>query len=402
MNTKNIRINGIYFYFLNNRKRGKKTYYISECGKYFAKNNIRFLDRDNVKRETYFLKYLQKYDWCPRYYGTFDNLIITEHCGNVIGKNNFDISFISQLDKILIDLNKENIKHNDIKGEEFLTKNKKLYLIDYEWSSIGDDFSCNGKFDGRKKIKETFIDSDSKKIFKKIMEQSEKKYKNPKRKTGSQKEIPKFKIKDGCIEVLGYQKFKIKDNKIFNIKQYSKKFNDILDFLKNNKRYSSIYDIGCSNGLMSFMSYFEGFEVCSLDHDEECLKLIDDICKNNNLNIETKKYSFGDFLEKKDIVIMGALIHWIYSCTSLYGNFDSIFKYLKNITGKYLIIEWVDEKSKAVKNFNHLSFNNEVHKEEYCKNNFLNSFNRYFKDIKILSNNYDKDSNNREIYLGKI
>ena len=52
-------------------------------------------------------------------------------------------------------------------------------------------------------------------------------------------------------------------------------------------------------------------------------------------------------------MIMGALIHWVFTCTANFGRFDSIVDYLMTTGTRVLIIEWVDPKDGAIKVFNH-------------------------------------------------
>ena len=48
-------------------------------------------------------------------------------------------------------MKKLNIKHNDIKKTEILVKDNKIYLIDYRWACINNEFNCGIKIDNRKK-----------------------------------------------------------------------------------------------------------------------------------------------------------------------------------------------------------------------------------------------------------
>ena len=50
---------------------------------------------------------------------------------------------------------------------------------------------------------------------------------------------------------------------------------------------------------------------------------------------------------------MGALIHWVFTCTANFGRFDSIVDYLMTTGTRVLIIEWVDPKDGAIKAFHH-------------------------------------------------
>jgi hypothetical protein len=213
---------------------------------------------------------------------------------------------------------------------------------------------------------------------------------------GSQSEKPSININNNDIIINGYQKFTInKTNIIYEKDKYNILKNILID-LKSS--CNSITDIGCSNGLLSFISNNLGYNVLSLDHDSECIEIINKII--NHLQIEKlicKQYSFGDSIDNKnDIVLMMAIIHWIYSCTSLYGNFDSIFQYIYPYIGKYLLIEWVDNDDIHIQNFNHIKYNSYIHTEQYNKQNFEKSLK---KNIGNIINTHIIDRSTRILYI---
>lgn len=224
-------------------------------------------------------------------------------------------------------------------------------------------------------------------------------YKNKKRISGSQSEIPKIILKKDQCEINGYQHFLMTKNQIIP-KKYCGKFEYIKKFLSDNSKLESITDLGCSNGIVCFLAHHSGFKkIYGLDHDIECLKLIKNIKEHMNItNVFEKKYSFGDSFETSDIIIACALIHWIYSCTSLNGEFDRIIKYLRDHSNKYLIIEWVDPADSAIKSFKHIKFNSNIIKEEYNKNNFLTSLRKYYSKV----NKVFSVTKTRELYLCEI
>lgn len=224
-------------------------------------------------------------------------------------------------------------------------------------------------------------------------------YLNKKRQNkGSQSEIPKVEFKNDEIIVNGYQRYLlINDNIVFKSKL--NKYNIIKNLLKNLKaNCNSIIDIGCSNGLILFLSDILKFDnILGLDHDIDCINLINNIkLKLNKKNINVIKYSFGDELNKSsDIICMFAIIHWIFSCTALYGNFYDIFNYIKKYVNKYLLIEWVEPHDKAIKIMNHINFNKNVIKEKYNKINFENGL----KNIGEIKEIIHLENNTRFLYL---
>jgi SAM-dependent methyltransferase len=185
--------------------------------------------------------------------------------------------------------------------------------------------------------------------------------------------MPKVSFLENEIKVSGYQKYSISTPsggiKFGRPKKYSL-ITEALSKLKGD--CDSLIDLGCSSGGVSFLAHNLGYrEIFSLDHDEEYLKIINQVNEKLSItNIHAKKFSFGDELPQGDIIFMGALIHWVYSCTALFGSFGDIFSYLKNGAKKFLIIEWIDPSDGTIKNFKHTSHNKDIHKEEYTTENF--------------------------------
>lgn len=228
------------------------------------------------------------------------------------------------------------------------------------------------------------------------------KYKSPNRdpdSDASQSEKPAFVKEDDHIKVLGYQKFTIGPTSITDIKNHTQKYALIKTFIESKMGdCETITDVGSSNGLVAFIAAFYKYTtIHALDHDAECIQLIADICKEINItSIAPAKYSFGDPHEPSDIVFALALIHWIFSCTALMGAFDPIMAYLKSITNKYLVIEWIDPTDPCIKYLKHIDYNKQCIKEPYNKLNFLKSLKNHFTKVTKSTVNYSKT---RELYL---
>ena len=100
---------------------------------------------DVYQREKYLASILNKFDWFPTLLFSYDEkkLLIYKKCGVRINKDNCPKDIVSQLDKILRDLESVNVQHNDIKKEEILVdSNGKVYLCDFGWGSINNNMSC--------------------------------------------------------------------------------------------------------------------------------------------------------------------------------------------------------------------------------------------------------------------
>jgi len=189
-------------------------------------------------------------------------------------------------------------------------------------------------------------------------------------------------IENGTVRVRGYQTFSIANRKISVAgSTYPGKFNFIDRHLAETKP-SSVLDLGASCGLASFMAAKNGATtVTALDYDSVNISLINKVARATGLKVDAKQWSFGDPVEPADTVIVLALIHWIFSCTCEYGNFEDIVKYLKSMTKKELIIEWVDNSDPAIKITKHTSRNPHVIKESYTVENFTNALSRHFSHV---------------------
>lgn len=202
-------------------------------------------------------------------------------------------------------------------------------------------------------------------------------YKDPKRVVGSQSETPKIHDLNDRILIGGYQQFIINKN-TKNIDYIGKKWkfryiNELMKKLNNEYNCTTLVDIGCNSGLTSLIASNNNFEyIVSLDHDAEYIDTLNTIKNKCNLtNINESVYSFGDIItEKFDVVFCGALIHWIFSLTADFRNFDSIISYLISLTNKFLIIEWVDPNDGAIKTLNHINKRKKETDEEYNTVNF--------------------------------
>ena len=228
-------------------------------------------------------------------------------------------------------------------------------------------------------------------------------YKDPHRKVGSQKENPIIKYQDKDINIDGYQKFIInKETKKIKFLVKQKKFEYIsrlLHNLNNKHGCNSLVDIGCSSGLVSFTAFNQKFKrILSLDHDPEYIDTLRTIKNQCNItSISEAVFSFGNEInETFDVVFCGAIIHWIFSLTADFRNFDGIMEYLLSATNKYLVLEWISENDRTIKGFNHIKRSRNPGDEEYTTANFEKSVNKY---TKIMSKQAVDGGGTRIIYV---
>jgi len=128
------------------------------------KTLLKFKDYDILQRESFVLKYLQEknYNWSPRLLNvdltTYS--LYMEHVGEPINSSNAPKNWKEQLQSILNDLETEGIQHNDINVQNILVKNDKIYLIDFGWASLKNDWSFNNLFSPKQKPMNIYNDKD--------------------------------------------------------------------------------------------------------------------------------------------------------------------------------------------------------------------------------------------------
>lgn len=218
-------------------------------------------------------------------------------------------------------------------------------------------------------------------------------YKDPKRKVGSQNEIPSIEENSNTIIVKGYQNFTIdKTSLVINSKSKFEKINKVLEELResqesqesqeslNTREYNFFCDIGCSSGIVSIIAYKNNFKnIVSIDHDPEYIRILQELANKLNItNIDAKIEGFGENRDVYDVVFCGAIIHWVWSLTSDFTSFEKIFEYLTSITKNILLIEWISERDHAIRGFGHITKN----RENYTTANFDKCIVKYFKLIK--------------------
>lgn len=211
------------------------------------------------------------------------------------------------------------------------------------------------------------------------------KYFDPQRKVGSQGERPGITVAGGTVALTGYQSYKITGGKVEKA-GLARKYLSLFRYLAANRDVfgptASLLDIGCSGGLLCFLAKESGFaKVTGLDHDPEYIDVVRKASRESGLSIETLVGDWKEAAGTHDVVCVLALIHWIYSLTGTEGSFQSVFRYLRQRTGRYLLIEWVDPADSAIGILHHVSANPELHREPYERERFEAAGLRHFGSI---------------------
>ena len=174
-----------------------------------------------------------------------------------------------------------------------------------------------------------------------------------------------------------------------------KKFEYISKLLAKYRLFcNSLIDIGCSDGYIPLIASRLGYKrIYALDNDNKCIELINQLKKIYKIeSIDSSVYSFGDSYLSADIVIFTGMLHFIYNYGDLYGNFENMISYIRSVTIRYLLIEWIDPLDEE---FLGIKQKKRIKKEKYNKENFLNILNKYFISVRKIYNT----SNTRELYL---
>tara|TARA_B100000427_G_scaffold298373_1_gene279350 strand:+ start:390 stop:902 length:513 start_codon:yes stop_codon:yes gene_type:complete len=97
------------------------------------------------QREKHIGTILKKFDWYPKllYLDDKNRFFVYSNVGVPVTIENKPYDLEKQFNKILEDMKSVNVKHNDIKhGEILIDKDNKIYLCDFGWGSINNEFGC--------------------------------------------------------------------------------------------------------------------------------------------------------------------------------------------------------------------------------------------------------------------
>ena len=147
-----------------------------------------------------------------------------------------------------------------------------------------------------------------------------------------------------------------------------------------------LLDLGANAGFFCFWALHNGVEkVTALDMDENYLRMVEETqTKMGFGNLEVAKANLLDWNEPFDVVLALALIHWVYSCTALFGSLDSVVRKLAEITKYMLIVEWIDPEDPAIESFHHIDRNKEFVREPYTLEAFQTALKHYFERVEYI------------------
>ena len=190
------------------------------------------------------------------------------------------------------------------------------------------------------------------------------------------------------VHVVGYDIFTVSKFNTFpsNKRNLDKKFSLLNQhFTKEKLRGKSLLDLGCSTGAIALNANHSGADlVTAIDIDPKQLEILNKIIATFKFPIKVYKCNVTDWSEPHDIVCALALIHWIYSCTSMMGSLDNAISLLRSLTKETLFIEWIAPNDSAIEFFGHISYNREFIKAPYNKRLFVEALVNHFKEVQLL------------------
>tara|TARA_Y100000310_G_scaffold345755_1_gene469317 strand:- start:5544 stop:6725 length:1182 start_codon:yes stop_codon:yes gene_type:complete len=208
----------------------------------------------------------------------------------------------------------------------------------------------------------------------------------------------KLSKEQNVLRVRGYHNYDIFDDRVDILDPgNTEKFKMVVPYI-NKCNGMSVLDIGSGGGLYSLLARCSGARtITSVEMDkvyadgfQEVVKAI----KAKNIEVHNNRITEREY--KAEMVIALAMIHWMYSCTELFGSLDKVISYLRSLTNNVLLTEWIAPDDPAVVSFKHTGYNPEVKKAEYSKENFDEAMLANFGKVEYVGDL----TQTRGIYLG--
>jgi hypothetical protein len=121
----------------------KKVDKISTTSTFYQHNNLFLMKVPNdvnlVKKELQVYERLKNYSHFPKIIQSTNGYIIFEKVGEIINPHNIPNDALKQINEICKILQKEKIKHNDIRENEVLVKKGIIYLVDFNRAILDDE-----------------------------------------------------------------------------------------------------------------------------------------------------------------------------------------------------------------------------------------------------------------------
>lgn len=151
-------------------------------------------------------------------------------------------------------------------------------------------------------------------------------------------------------------------------------------------KHRAVLDLGANAGLFCFLALQRGAEkAIALDIDQDYLQMLREARDRLGFtNLEIAKSNMTDWSEPADITVALALVHWVYSCTALFGSLDSVIERLAQLTKYMLIVEWVEPTDPAIAFFHHIDWNKEYTSGDYRLEAFETALANHFARYELI------------------
>ena len=379
-----------------------------------------WLEYGVFEREVYWLQQLAHVPFVPNLIQVEaeTKTIVTAYAGERLRRDNLPADWDDQIRTMILTLRAADCAHNDIKLSELLVLDGRLSICDFAWATqygapipahwppaLGEEFALRR----RSSLNDSFA------IMRSIccvLENGEYIDAGGLSKLDAQQPLPlspnaedaepepmqfchtpnmfagklDYSESDDLAVVQGYQCYEIDAESVRPVggNFTSPKSQALWPYFQpRNIQGKTVNDLGCANGFFSFAAMFAGAEkVFAVDMDAEHLAQVERVkAKFGFDRIEPIHSNVQDYNTTSDITVCLALIHWIFSCTTFYGRFESCMSHLSELTRETLIIEWIDPSDSAIQNFGHINYNDHAEREEYCLENFLAALQEYFPNL---------------------
>lgn len=194
----------------------------------------------------------------------------------------------------------------------------------------------------------------------------------------------RLEFQNGSAVFHGYQEFTLTKNSLTVSEEDAglQKKRDLLApfFRANYLSQRTVLDLGANAGFFSFWALQnEAAKAIALDMDETYLTMVKNAARRLGFDgLEVVRANFSEWKKPSDIVLALALVHWVYSCTALFGSVNSVVKRLAGMTRYMVVIEWVDLQDPAIKFFHHTDWNKRSIRGPYTRTAFEASLARHF------------------------
>jgi SAM-dependent methyltransferase len=148
----------------------------------------------------------------------------------------------------------------------------------------------------------------------------------------------------------------------------------------------TVLDLGASAGFFAFWAARQGAaSALCVDMDQEYVELTRKVVEHLGIdNLQSVHANVDAWDTPADVVIALALVHWLYSCTSVFGSLDAVVGKLASLARHLLIVEWIGPEDEALSWFGHTGWNSELTDGTYDLASFEAALGKHFARYRCL------------------